>query len=190
MSQTTPVVEATSVLLILRFQQGDPQARDLLVERYDPRLQRFAHGFLVGRARDAHDTSDLVQEAFLRSLERLNDFDLSLGVSFQPFLFRTVKNLAKTWNCREFKRSDLPAPEQVNVTSPLERMLMNQKWKALELALGQLKESEADLIVARVFLGMSWKEVQLHAGSPSPDAARVATKRAVEKLAKNLVRDE
>ena len=57
--------ELPSVALLARVRGGDAAAREALLRRYWPRLERWAHGRLPAWARDLNDTGDLVQETLL-----------------------------------------------------------------------------------------------------------------------------
>src|SRR5206468_605262 len=64
------VLESTATLLA-RLRKGDLAARDRILARYRPTLQRWAHGRLPSRARGLVDTDDLVQITLIRALNRL-----------------------------------------------------------------------------------------------------------------------
>ena len=73
--------------VLLRVQAGDPDAFDLLVRRYLPRARQVARRLM----QDADDADDLVQDAFLRALERIATFDVSRA--FEPWFTRLLVNL-------------------------------------------------------------------------------------------------
>ena len=64
-----------SLELLERMQNGEDAARDELVRRYWPRLQRWARGRVPAGARDLYETDDLVQETMVTALGRLEDFE-------------------------------------------------------------------------------------------------------------------
>ena len=73
----------------------------VLVERCLPPLRRWAHGRLPQFARDKFNTEDLVQEAVLRVLRRLETFESRQVGALQAFLRQTVRNLI----CDEIRRT-------------------------------------------------------------------------------------
>jgi RNA polymerase sigma-70 factor (ECF subfamily) len=75
--------------LLLRVQAGDSAAFDLLVRRHLPRARLVARRLM----RDPDDADDLVQDAFLRALERIASFDVSR--SFEPWFTRLLVNLGR-----------------------------------------------------------------------------------------------
>src|SRR4030095_8505723 len=64
----------SSINLVRRAHEGDEAARNELCARYLPRMRRWAHGRLPKSARSAIDTLDLVQDTFMRALQRLDRF--------------------------------------------------------------------------------------------------------------------
>src|SRR5215207_5830008 len=73
--------------LLVRVQGGDAEAFDLLVRRYLPRARLVARRLL----QDPEAADDLVQDAFLRALERIATFDVSRA--FEPWFTRLLINL-------------------------------------------------------------------------------------------------
>ena len=76
----------TSFELVLRAQAGDDRARDLLIGRYQTRLNRWAHGRLPLSARGGHETHDLVQDTLLQVLNNLHKFNPRHEGAFQGFV--------------------------------------------------------------------------------------------------------
>jgi RNA polymerase sigma-70 factor (ECF subfamily) len=75
--------------LLVRVQGGDSAAFDVLVRRHLPRARLLARR-LMG---DPDDADDLVQDAFLRALERIASFDVSRA--FEPWFTRLLINLGR-----------------------------------------------------------------------------------------------
>jgi RNA polymerase sigma-70 factor, ECF subfamily len=81
-------MESDTQQIALGLRQGDVVVLEALVEQYQYRLVRYLI-YLLGR-RDGVD--DLVQETWLRVLERGSSYD---GQSrFEPWLFRVARNIA------------------------------------------------------------------------------------------------
>ncbi len=67
-------------------QRGDADAFGVLVERYEPKLVRYARRFLFGQ----HDAEDMVQDAFLKAYMNIQSFDV--GRKFSSWLYRIAHN--------------------------------------------------------------------------------------------------
>ncbi len=80
--------EIGETLLVLQAQRGNDHAFEKLMTRYAGRLKYYARRLL----NTDHDVDDVLQEAWLavfRQLPRLRS-----AVSFSPWLYRIVRNLA------------------------------------------------------------------------------------------------
>src|SRR5437870_2285312 len=64
-----------TIELVVRARTGDRPAMEALLERCLPPLKRWAHGRLPAVARGNMDTGDLVQDAALHVLGRLDRFE-------------------------------------------------------------------------------------------------------------------
>ena len=72
--------------LLIRVQGGDSSAFETLVQRYLPRARTLARRLM----QDPDDADDLVQDAFLRALERIATFDVNRA--FGPWFSRLLIN--------------------------------------------------------------------------------------------------
>jgi RNA polymerase sigma-70 factor (ECF subfamily) len=95
--------------LVDRVKHGDASAYDLLVRRHVARAMAIARR-LLGNVEDAED---LVQEAFMRALDRLGTFDDSRA--FAPWFFRLLINAGI--NARKSRALRAAEPERENVPS-------------------------------------------------------------------------
>jgi len=91
--------------LIERAQQGDREAFEALVRRYDRDVLRLALNILK-RPEDAHD---IYQEAFLRIYKNLHRFRFEC--SFYTWMYRVVTNVCLDHLRRRSSRPEDQAPE-------------------------------------------------------------------------------
>ena len=84
-------LESTKTL-ILRVRNGDAAARERLVARFLPALQRWAHGRLPAKARGMVETDDVVQVSLMRALSRVEEFDPRRQGAFLAYLHRILLN--------------------------------------------------------------------------------------------------
>ena len=82
----------TSVELLRRARVGDRQALDRLFLRYVPGLRRWAHGRLPVWARDMLDTDDLVQDAMLKTMRNVEQFEYRHDGALQAYLREALRN--------------------------------------------------------------------------------------------------
>jgi RNA polymerase sigma-70 factor (ECF subfamily) len=171
--------------LIAQVREGDATARERLVLRYLPALQRWAHGRLPGHARDLADTCDLVQVAFLKALDRVAAFEPRREGAFLAYLRQILLNEIRGEIRRVGRRpgrepldDDLPAASP----SPLEQAISAEAIRGYEDALATLEDEEREGLILRVELGFTHRQVAEALGKPSPDAARMLVARAMVRL--------
>src|SRR5258705_8146099 len=85
----------TTAQLLLKARDGDLVARDELFDRHRPELAHWAHGRLPRGSRDVRDTDDLVQDALVRALVRLQHFEPGREGSFLAYLCHILNNLVR-----------------------------------------------------------------------------------------------
>ena len=78
--------------LILRARQGDAAAVEAILQRCLPPLKRWAHGRLPAAARGHLDTGDLVQDAAINAIARLDKFEPRHVGAMQAYLRQSVIN--------------------------------------------------------------------------------------------------
>ncbi len=74
-------------LVAARVQQGDTEAFGVLVDRYEPKMSRYAQRFLS----HYEDREDAVQDVFLRAYERIQSYRST--ERFSPWLYRVAHNV-------------------------------------------------------------------------------------------------
>src|SRR5439155_245026 len=70
--------------------------------------------------------------------------------------------------------------------SPLEAAIGVEAVERYEAALERIRPEERELVVARVELGLTYSEIAAVAEKPSANAARMATARALMRLAEEM----
>jgi RNA polymerase sigma factor (sigma-70 family) len=182
------VVEPT-VVLIRRIRAGDKDARDLLLRRFLPLLQRWAHGRLPRQMRDLNETDDLVQVTLVKALARLDQFESAGPGAFLAYLRQALLNQVRD-EIRRHQRRPEHAEIDVELSDPdapalIERIVGSERVRAYEQALATLPKRQQSLIVMRVEFGMSYPEIAAEVGSTS-DAVRVMVARAIVLLSRAL----
>jgi RNA polymerase sigma-70 factor (ECF subfamily) len=190
-SSDADVPADTTYQLLERARAGDPKALEVLFSRHIPALRRWASGRLPRWARDMSDTQDLVQDTVLRVFTLVEAFEPRGDGALQAYLRKAVMNRIRN----EFRsKARRPSFEYLDEhapsdhTSPLEAAIRQQQLDRYDAALSRLTESERELIVARVEIGLTYQEIADAVGKPSWNAARMAIARALVRLAEELNR--
>lgn len=179
----------TSLDLLERARQGDDLALDTLMQRYAPRLRRWARGRLPNWARSAADTQDMVQDTLLRTLRRLDKFEVRGEGALQAYLrhalLNRIREEMRRTSCRPVGEVlDSARPDEA--PSPLELAVGQDTLLRYEAALARLRPEDREAIIGRVELGMSNPELAEALGKPSANAARMTLQRALLRLAEGM----
>ena len=195
MMRTNPVMTDmpadSSVELLVKAQSGNAEALNGLLARYLPRLTRWASGRLPSGLRSMLDTGDLVQDAIINALRNLNTLEIRTEATLQMYLRRAVKNRIIDLYRRKGRRpirDEMPEDPVLNTPSPLEQAIGAETVEWYERALATLDDDDQEAIFLSVELGLSSKEIAAQLGKPTPDAARMAVSRAIERLADEMQR--
>ena len=112
-----PKAEPTDRQLVLRVQKGDKRAFDLLVLKYQYKLQAIVSRFV----RDTDEVADVTQEAFIKAYRALPKFR---GDSqFYTWLYRIAINTAKNYLVSKSRR---PSSTDIDVADA-EQFADNEK---------------------------------------------------------------
>src|SRR6476659_4006768 len=182
---TTLLSDEPTIELVLSARAGNRLALEALLERCLPPLKRWAHGRLPAHARGALDTGDLVQEAAMHVLGRLDKFEPRHVGAMQAYLRMSVVNRIRDEIRRVGRR-----PETVELTTepisdatlPIEAAIRVQAYERYRSALGELRPRDREMVVARVEMQWSAEQIAHRFEMPSIDAARVAVSRALKRL--------
>jgi len=177
--------------LLQRAKDGDRAALDALTARYLPRLQRWASGRLPPKARSLFDTSDVVHETLLRAIQGLDRIEVRGPGGFQAYVRQAILNRIRDqvrWAQRRPGPGDLPSDLSDPAASPMEEAVGSEVMDRYEAALARLSEDEQQLIHLRIELDYGYDEIAVILERPSPDAVRMAVKRALKKLAETMGR--
>jgi len=175
----------SSIELFRRARRGDQEALDRLMGRYLPRLFRWAHGRLPKAVRQGQSTGDMVQDAILRSLRHLDEFDPPHEEALEGYLRQAIRNRIRD-EIRKIGRQPpvVALDDVVEATdpSPLAEALSAEAWERYEAGLERLRPHDRNAILLRVEMGLEYDEVAKQLGRPSVEAARLAVKRALGRL--------
>ena len=152
--------------LVLRAQRGDKLAFELLVNKYERKLQRL----LSRLVRDPAEVEDVTQEAFIKAYRALPTFR---GESaFYTWLYRIGINTAKNYLTAQGRKGPATVdidPEDAESASenelardsstPEQEMMSRQVAETVNAAMDSLPEELRSAIMLREIEGMSYDEI-------------------------------
>ena len=151
--------------LVVRVQQGDKKAFDLLVLKYQLRLSKLVSRFL----RNQSDVPDVVQEAFIKAYRALPNF--RGDSAFYTWLYRIAINTAKNHLVAQSRKSpansidaqeaeDYGASEWLKEYATPEREVLAAELQAtIHQAMGELPSDLREAITLREIEGLSYEEI-------------------------------
>lgn len=180
----TPSLESTARLLV-RIRQGDEAARNRLLARYQPILERWTRRKIPPACRSLLETSDLVQMTLIRSLKGLKSFKPEHEGAFLVYLRRISTNLIRD-ELRRVKHmpGTVPLPSELMAAdpSPLENAIGSDLLQNYETALSSLPAAQQEALVMSLEFGCSPAEIAAATGRASVHAARMYVARALARL--------
>jgi RNA polymerase sigma factor (sigma-70 family) len=177
--------------LLHRARGGDDHALSSLFRRNGHALLRWARGRLPRWARSVSDTTDIVQDVLLQTFRRIEVFEDRGKGALQAYLRQAVDNRIRDELRRVATRpvaelndvlGELPSLEP----SPFQAAAAAEQHARYKQALATLTHEEQVLVVGRLELGYNYDQLAAISNRPSAEAARLAVRRAVIKLAKRL----
>lgn len=155
---------------IARLKQGDVGGLEVLVQRYQ--LQAVRTAFLI--TRDRALAEDLVQAAFVRAYERIEQLDA--GRPFGPWFLRSVVNDAIKTASRRKRWVSLEASDGAETIladlltdpnpGPADLVEAADTRRAVWEALGTLPPAQRAATVLRYYLGLSEAEMAKELACP------------------------
>jgi len=178
--------------LVERAQRGDKHAFELLVAKYQRRLARLISRFV----RDAAETEDVTQEAFIKAYRALPAFR---GESaFYTWLYRIGINTAKNYLLSLGRRAptstlhDADEAEDFEeasllheVSTPENEMMSKQVVEVVNSSLQKLPDDLRTALTLREIDGLSYEEIAVVMDCPV-GTVRSRIFRAREAVAENL----
>lgn len=154
---------------IAHLKQGDISGLESLVKIYQVNALRAA--YLI--VRDYDLAEDVVQDAFLRAYERINQFDVKRP--FGPWFVRIVINIAKRIAAQRERHIHFDKVS-VDEETALDEVLADLKSdpegmveqldleRVVWIALGRLPPTQRAAIIQRYYLDMTAKDIAIHSG--------------------------
>jgi len=152
--------------LVTRAQQGDKQAFNLLVEKYQRKLSRLLSRFI----RDQGEVEDVTQEAFIKAYRALPAF--RGDSAFYTWLYRIGINTAKNYlmamgrrapTSTEVEAEDAEGFEEGeqlrDINTPESVLLSNEIAETVNSTIEQLPEELRRAIQMREIEGMSYEDI-------------------------------
>src|SRR5687767_12297068 len=157
--------------LLERIRGGDESALSRLLAHWRPRLVRFVSLRLGGKLRTRVDPSDIVQEAQLEVVRRIDDFLRRRPMPFHLWLRKTayerLLNLRRDHHRerRSLEREEpLPARSSLLLARPLlsgpsKALLARERAEGIGRAVAELVEADREILLMRHVDELPYEEI-------------------------------
>lgn len=151
--------EQTDELIASKVQEGDVHAFGILVNRYAPKMTRYASKFLFGY----DDAQDAIQEVFIKAYRNINSFDTDRR--FSPWLYRIAHN--EFINIIKKKGREPLSILELDTIIPIQSQIFNPEKdfddrilkETLENNLKKLDPKYREPLVLFYFEGLDYKQI-------------------------------
>ena len=142
--------------LVRRARDGDPDALERLIARYD----RYVFGVAILTLGDRSEAQDAAQEALIKAIRGLKRF--KGDSAFDTWLYRVTVNTCRDFQRRQSRRKETAldeTPAVVSTDGPLQATIEDERRQAVWSAIGTLTPALREVVVLRYYLDMSGAEI-------------------------------
>lgn len=150
----------TDTQLVRNFRNGDIQAFNKLVERWQHRIHRVAYRYFA-----SHDEAkDITQKTFIRAYKKLNtleDID-----KFPSWIYRIANNLCLDETKRAGRRRSAPMESLKNdllsksiAADPERSLQQSELGKILQQALNRLPAEQRIVVILKEYEDLKFREI-------------------------------
>src|SRR5262245_46987253 len=184
---------AADEVLMLRYKEGDLEAFEILLERYQQPLFTFVFRF----CNDYHQAEDLVQEVFLRLIKSAKTYEPK--AKFSTYIYTFAHNICVDNFRRSKKRKTTSLSQPIDVEQELtfedtvkdERANPEKEYrqrsleKALQEAVSELPEQQREVFLLREQMNLPFDEIARVVGC-LPSTAKSRMRYALQSIRTKL----
>jgi RNA polymerase sigma-70 factor, ECF subfamily len=184
---------AADEVLMLRYKEGDLEAFEILLERYQQPLFTFVLRF----CNDYHQAEDLVQEVFLRLIKSAKTYEPK--AKFSTYIYTFAHNICIDNFRRGKKRKTTSLSQPIDVEQELtfedtvkdERANPEKEYrqrtleKALQEAVSELPEEQREVFLLREQMNLPFEEIARVVGC-LPSTAKSRMRYALQSIRQKL----
>lgn len=166
---------------IKKCQAGDPEQFGVLYDKYIKKI----YDFIYYKTHHRETAEDLSSRVFMKALEKIDGFDLKRG-TFQAWVYRIARNtVIDHYRAAKFE-ANIEDVWDLSSDYDLERDLdAKTKLEKVRKYLAKLKSTERDIVIMRVWQGLSHKEIAAAIGK-SEAGVKMVFSRTMGKLRREM----
>lgn len=178
--------------IIVQRAKKNPDHFFALYDHYYPKL--FA--YLVIRSQNRQVAEDVVQQAFLKALEKLPQFKHRPRATFGSWLFTIARNVLtdhqRASKRTVFQETDIFESHPTPIVSQIESLILSededlsrQRIEQIMSSLNTLQPIEKEVVLLKYISGLSYKEIA-RVVAKKPNTLAVMLRRSLQKIRKEL----
>ncbi|AGL00774.1 RNA polymerase sigma factor [Desulfoscipio gibsoniae] len=151
-------------VLVQKSKDGDLEAFDELVRRYESKIYGLVYRFMGNHA----DASDLAQDTFIRLYQALAGF--RGDAAFSTWLYRIASNICRDEIRKRQRRRSVSMDEMIDASpanvptaddsySPEETVQRREMQRQVQFCLNQLSDDHRLILIMREMQGLSYEEI-------------------------------
>ena len=174
-------MENTEILAIKQCQQGDTESFGLLYDIYIKKI----YDFVYYKTNHKETTEDIVSLVFIKAINNINNFKINKG-TFQAWLYQIARNTVIDHYRTKKQADNIDDYWGLGDKSDIARDTeLKIKLEAVDRYLEKLDSRQREIIIMRVWQGMSYKEIAEAVGK-SEASLKMQFSRAINKLRKEM----
>jgi RNA polymerase sigma-70 factor (ECF subfamily) len=139
--------------LVKKAQQGNRQAFDLLVLKYQHRILKIIRRYVA----DHHDSFDIIQESFMKAYLALPNFPGDS--SFSTWLYQIAINTAKNYLAQTLKQA-VTTTKKISASNLTENSLVGEETAScFAKSVNELSEELKTIFTLREWVGLSYQDI-------------------------------
>ena len=168
--------------LVASFQAGRTEDFGLLYDKY----VRKIYDYIYFKTHHREIAEDLCSKTFIKCLENLKNYQAAKG-SFSSWLYRIATNTVIDHYRTQKNHANIEDAWDFDSGEDLLKDVENKdKFAEVEKLLKQLKPEQRDIVMLRIWSGLSYKEIAEISGK-SEDNCKMIFSRAIGSLRSELV---
>lgn len=168
--------------IIANYLQGDTESFGQIYDRYFSKIYNFIYYKVHSRA----DAEDLTSEVFHKVILNLRKFDSVKG-NFSTWIYAIARNTVIDFYRKNHPTENIEDIFDLCSTHNLEQETDAKiKLKKIENYLAQLKPAQREIVILRVWEGLTFREIAQIVGKNEP-AVKVAFARVVAQMSEEIL---
>lgn len=170
--------------IIKKIQQGETEEFGRLYDSYIEKIYKFVYY----KTHHKETAEDIVSLVFIKAQKKIQNFDLSTG-TFQSWLYTIARNTVidhyktKKHDSNIEDAWDLSSDENIELDTDMKMSL-----EKLETYISKLKSDQRDILIMRLWQGLSYKEIAEALGK-SEASCKMTFSRSIKKLREEMPAD-